>query len=135
MVMGVSTPSSAAPYVPFDLGTVSGGGHRPTLGLDLDLMARIAEQAGRDALRTGGVLGPGDADSALRAIGTDGGMRVTATRLYRACRSGASDPATLTSACAMTTGCSSGALVSCRLNRGRWPASAAASQRLMTLGA
>jgi hypothetical protein len=94
MVMGVNTPSSAASYVPFDLATVSGGGHRPTTALDLDLMARIAEQAGRDAVPTGGVLGQGDANSALRAIGTDDGMRVTATRLYRACRNGATDPAT-----------------------------------------
>jgi hypothetical protein len=90
----VNTPSSAAPYVPFDLGTVSGGGHRPTTALDLDLMARIAEEAGRDALSTGGAAGPGDANSALRAIRADDGMRVTAMRLYRACRSGAIDPAT-----------------------------------------
>ncbi len=92
--MGVNTPSSAAPYVPFDLATVSGGGRRPTTALGLDLMARIAEEAGRDAVSRGGAPGPGGANSALRAIRTDDGMRVTATRLYQACRSGATDPAT-----------------------------------------
>ena len=57
-------------------------------------MARIAEEAGRDAVSTGGAPVPGGANSALRAIGTDDGMRVSAMRLYQSCRSGATDPAT-----------------------------------------
>jgi len=56
-------------------------------------MARIAEEAGRDAVRTSGAPAPVDGCSALRSIPTDDGMRVTATRLYRACRRGAIDPA------------------------------------------
>jgi hypothetical protein len=94
MVIRVNTPSPPAPFVPFDLATVSGGGHRPATALDLDTMARIAEEAGRDAVRVGDAQAPLDASSALRGIPTADGMRVTATRLYRACRRGATDPAT-----------------------------------------
>lgn len=94
MVIRVNTPSPTVPYVPFDLGVVSGGGHRQSTALDLDLMARIAEEAGRDAVRTGSAPGPSGANSSLRGIRTDDDRRVSATRLYRACRSGATDPAT-----------------------------------------
>lgn len=92
--MGVTTSSPRSPYVPFDLATVSGGGHRAATALDLDTMARIAEEAGRDAVRTSGPQAPFDANSALRGIPRAEGMIVTATRLYRACRRGANDPAT-----------------------------------------
>lgn len=87
-------PSSSAPSVPFDLATVSGGGRRPASPLDLDLMAAIAEEAGRAALRSGGAQPPLDVKSALRAFPTADDMLVTATRLYRACLRGATDPAT-----------------------------------------
>ena len=94
MVIRVNTPSAPAPSVPFDLATVSGGGHRPVTALDLDTMARIAEEAGRDAARRRGAPALVGAGSTLRAIPTADGMLVTATRLYRACRHGATDPAT-----------------------------------------
>ncbi|HYN68092.1 MAG TPA: hypothetical protein VES93_14485 [Ornithinibacter sp.] len=90
----MNTPNPPGPFVPFDLATVSGGGHRPATTLDLDTMARIAEEAGRDAVRPGGARTPLDADSTLRGIPAADGMLVTATRLYRACRRGATDPAT-----------------------------------------
>ena len=88
------TSSPVALSVPFDLATVSGGGRRPSTALDLDTMARIAEEAGRDAVRGRAAHPPFDGNPALRAVSTVDGMLVTATRLYRACRRGATDPAT-----------------------------------------
>lgn len=92
--ISMSTASPSAPSVPFDLATVSGGGRRSATALDLDTMAAIAEKAGRDAVGTPGGHAPFDARSALRAMPTSDDMLVTATRLYRACRRGATDPAT-----------------------------------------
>lgn len=90
----MNTASQHAPSVSFDLATVSGGGRRPTTSLDLDTMAAIAEEAGRDAVRGRGARTTSDAHSALRAIATADDVLVTATRLYRACLRGATDPAT-----------------------------------------
>ena len=66
---------------------------RPTTPLDLDVMARIAEEAGRDAFRKPAAQATFEANPALRAIPSSEAMLVTATRLYRACLSGATDPA------------------------------------------
>lgn len=68
---------------------------RPTTGhdLDLDLMAGIAEEAGRDAFRTP-AHATFDANPALRAIPATDDMLHNATRLYWACLRGATDPAT-----------------------------------------
>lgn len=67
---------------------------RPSTALDLDTMARIAEEAGRDAFRKPAAQATFEANPALRALPTPDGMLVTATRLYRACLRGATDPAT-----------------------------------------
>ena len=56
-------------------------------------MARIAEEAGRDAFRKPSAEATFDANPALRTIPSSEAMLVTATRLYRACLSGATDPA------------------------------------------
>ena len=64
-----------------------------TTGLDLDFMARIAEEAGRDAFGKPLAEATFDANPALRTIPDSEAMFVTATRLYRACLSGATDPA------------------------------------------
>ncbi|MFN2319048.1 MAG: hypothetical protein ABR500_05145, partial [Dermatophilaceae bacterium] len=69
-------------------------GPHPTTALDLDTMARIAEEAGRDAVLGRADQPPLDAYLTLRAIPTTDGMLVTATRLYQACFRGALDPAT-----------------------------------------
>lgn len=61
--------------------------------LDLDFMACIAEEAGRDALRKPSAEARFDTNPALRTIPSSEAMLVTATRLYRACLSGATDPA------------------------------------------
>ena len=90
----MNTISQNAPSVSFDLVAVSGGGRRPTTALDLDTMAAIAEEAGRDAVCGRGAPAPFDAHSALRALPTADDLLATATRLYRACLRGATDPAT-----------------------------------------
>jgi hypothetical protein len=64
-----------------------------TSRLDLDFMARIAEEAGRDAIRKPSAEATFDANPALRTIPISEAMLVTATSLYRACLSGAIDPA------------------------------------------
>ena len=64
-----------------------------TTGLDLDLMARIAEEAGRDAFRKPAADASFDTNPALRAIPSSDATLASATRLYRACLSGATDPA------------------------------------------
>ncbi len=64
-----------------------------TTRLDLDFMARIAEEAGRDAFRKPSADATFDANPALRTIPSSAALLVTATRLYRACLSGATDPA------------------------------------------
>jgi hypothetical protein len=61
--------------------------------LDLDFMARIAEEAGRDAFRKPLAEATFEANPALRSVPRSEAMVVTATRLYRACLSGATDPA------------------------------------------
>jgi len=61
--------------------------------LDLDFMARIAEEAGRDAIRKPSAEATFDANPALRTVPNSEAMLVTATRLYRACLCGATDPA------------------------------------------
>ena len=61
--------------------------------LDLDFMARIAEEAGRDAFRKPAAAATFDTNPALRTIPNSEAMLVTATRLYRACLSGATEPA------------------------------------------
>ena len=66
---------------------------RPATALDLDFMARIAEEAGRDAVRKPAAQATFDANPALRAVPSTDAMLVTATSLYRACLSGATDPA------------------------------------------
>ena len=65
---------------------------RAATRLDLDFMARIAEEAGRDALRKPATEATFDTNPALRTIPNSAAMLVTATRLYRACLSGATDP-------------------------------------------
>ncbi len=65
-----------------------------TTSLDLDVMARIAEEAGRDAFRKPSAEATFDTNAALRTIPNSEAMLVTATSLYRACLSGATDPAT-----------------------------------------
>jgi hypothetical protein len=66
---------------------------QPPTRLDLDLMAHIAEQAGRDAFREpAGDATSGNAD-VLGAVPGSQAMFYTATRLYRACLSGATHPA------------------------------------------
>lgn len=67
---------------------------RGATSLDLDFMARIAEEAGRDALRKPATEATFEANAALRTIPNSEGTLVTAIRLYRACLSGATDPAT-----------------------------------------
>ena len=76
--------------VPFDLHTVAFT--MPPL-LDLDLMAAIAEDAGR-AAASGSEASPFDASPAMRTVCAtpDGGRMVTAARLYRAAYRGALDP-------------------------------------------
>jgi hypothetical protein len=66
---------------------------RPTTHLDLDFMARIAEEAGRDAFSKPLAEATFDTNPALRTIPNSEAMLLTATRLYRACLSGATDPA------------------------------------------
>lgn len=66
----------------------------PATALDLDTMARIAEEAGRDAFRKPAARATFDANPALRAIPTADDTLASATRLYRACLCGATDPAT-----------------------------------------
>ena len=66
----------------------------PATALDLDTMARIAEEAGRDALRKPATDATFEANPVLNAIPTADDVLVTATRLYRACLRGALDPAT-----------------------------------------
>ena len=68
--------------------------HHPTIVLDLDTMARIAEEAGRDAFRKPAAEATFDANATLHAMHAADDMLVTATRLYRACLRGATDPAT-----------------------------------------
>lgn len=66
----------------------------PTVVIDLDTMAAIAEEAGRDAL--GGDVVPASFDprSLLRTLPVTPDALATATRLYGACHRGATDPAT-----------------------------------------
>lgn len=66
---------------------------RAATHLDLDLMALIAEEAGRDAFRTPSAEAMFDSNPALCTIPNSEAMRVRAARLYRACLSGATDPA------------------------------------------
>ena len=66
---------------------------RATTRLDLDFMARIAEEAGRDAFRKPSGEATFDTNPALRTVPDSEATLVTATRLYRACLSGATDPA------------------------------------------
>ena len=66
---------------------------RPTTRLDLDFMARIAEEAGRDAIHKPSAEATFDTNPALRTIPSSEATLLTATRLYRACLSGATDPA------------------------------------------
>jgi hypothetical protein len=61
--------------------------------LDLDVMARIAEEAGRDAFRKPLAEATFDTNPALRTIPSSEAMLVTATRLYQACLTGATEPA------------------------------------------
>ena len=63
-----------------------------TTSLDLDYMARIAEEAGRDAFREPAAEATFDTNPALRTI-PNSEATLVATRLYRACLSGATDPA------------------------------------------
>ena len=65
---------------------------RPATPLDLDLMARIAEEAGRDAFRKPAAQATFDANPTLRTLPASEDMRGSAARLYRACLSGATDP-------------------------------------------
>ena len=87
----MKTASQHAPSVSFDLATVSGGSRRPTTALDVDAMAAIAAEAGRDAVRRRGAQATFGVHSALRALPTAEDMLDTATRLYRACLRGATD--------------------------------------------
>ena len=66
---------------------------RASTPLDLDFMARIAEEAGRDAFHKPLAEATFDTNPALRTIPNSEATLVTATRLYRACLSGATDPA------------------------------------------
>ena len=66
---------------------------RPATHLDLDVMASIAEEAGRDAFRDPSADATYGTNPALRTIPKSEAMLLTATRLYRACLSGATDPA------------------------------------------
>ena len=66
---------------------------RATARLDLDFMARIAEEAGRDAFRKPWAEATFETNLALRRIPDSEAMLVTAARLYRACLGGATDPA------------------------------------------
>ena len=66
---------------------------RPSTRLDLDFMARIAEEAGRDAFGKPAAEATFDTNPALRTIPNSEATLVTATRLYRACLSGATEPA------------------------------------------
>ena len=88
-----------APSVPFDLATVAGGAQRPTSAparLDLDLMARIAVDAGRAATEGRADASPFDVSPAMREVADhpEHGAAVAAARLYRAALRGAIDPAT-----------------------------------------
>lgn len=90
---------SASPLHPSDtldlapLGAV--GAPTTALDLDLDTMADIAEEAGRDALNGRGTRPPFAASLARYAISAEGDARHgTAVRLYQACLRGATDPAT-----------------------------------------
>ena len=94
MVISINAPSPSAPFPPLDLDSMGEGGRRSTTALDLDTMARIAEEAGRDAVRGRADQAPFDNNPALRANLTTDDMLVTATRLYQACIHGALDPAT-----------------------------------------
>lgn len=88
MVISMNAPNPPA------VATMSAGGRHPSTALDLDIMARIAEEAGRDAVLGRADQPPFDANLTLRAIPTTEDMLVTATRLYEACFRGALDPAT-----------------------------------------
>ena len=88
MVISMNAPNSPA------LATVNAGGRQQTTAFDLDTMTRIAEQAGRDAVRGRADQPAFDAYLTLRAIPTTDDMLVTASRLYQACFRGALDPAT-----------------------------------------
>lgn len=92
MAVTMNAPSPPATSVPVDF-AIASEGRRPTTSLDLDTMARIAEEAGRDALLERGAHASFDA-APLRVVPTDDAMLLTATRLYGACLRGATDPAT-----------------------------------------
>jgi hypothetical protein len=72
-----------------------GGVLRRPIVLDLDLMAAIAVEAGRDAVLGRGTQPPFASSPALLAIPTADGddSHGTANRLYQACLQGATDPA------------------------------------------
>jgi hypothetical protein len=61
--------------------------------LDLDVMARIAEEAGRDASRKSADEATFETNAVLRTIPNFQTTLVIATRLYQACLAGATDPA------------------------------------------
>ena len=86
----MAAPVDTVPTVPFDLTTAA---FSMPPALDLDLMAAIAEDAGRAAV-AGSEASPFDASPAMRSVCTtpDGGRMVTAARLYRAAYRGALDP-------------------------------------------
>ena len=98
MVISMNAPSPPTRLLPFDRATVSAAGRHTTtvldLALDLDVMARIAEEAGRDAVRGHADQPPFDTNPTVRADPTTDAMLVAATRLYQACVHGALDPAT-----------------------------------------
>jgi len=85
--------NSPTPSVSFDLATAGGAGSLATPALDLDTMAAIAEEAGRDAVRGRGARAAFDAYSTLYTVPIADDMLAPASRLYRACRRGATDPA------------------------------------------
>lgn len=66
---------------------------RATTRLDLDFMAHIAEEAGRDAFRRPAHEATFGSNPSLRTVPSSEAMLATATHLYRACLSGATDPA------------------------------------------
>lgn len=72
--------------------TVTQAPPAPTL-LDLDFMARIAEEAGRDAFRKPLAQATFHTNPALRTIPNSEATLATAARLYRACLAGAIEPA------------------------------------------
>ena len=67
--------------------------NRGATPIDLDVMALIAEEAGRDASRKTADEATFETNVVLRTIPNFQTTLVIATRLYQACLAGATDPA------------------------------------------